>query len=36
MFSAGIMPYRRRSEIEVLIAHPGGPIWANRHEGHPA
>ena len=33
MFSAGIMPYRRRSEIEVLIAHPGGPIWANRHEG---
>ncbi len=33
MFSAGIMPFRRRREVEVLIAHPGGPIWANRHEG---
>jgi len=31
--SAGILMYRRRGanrEIEVLLAHPGGPIWANK------
>jgi predicted NUDIX family NTP pyrophosphohydrolase len=33
--SAGLLLYRRRpaDEIEVLLAHPGGPIWAKRDEG---
>jgi predicted NUDIX family NTP pyrophosphohydrolase len=31
--SAGILLYRRVGEgIEVLIAHPGGPLWAKRSE----
>lgn len=34
MISAGILLYRRPSgTIEVLLAHPGGPFWANRDEG---
>lgn len=29
--SAGLLMYRRRGDaVEVLIAHPGGPIWARR------
>ena len=28
------MPYRRRSDLEVLIAHPGGPLWARKDAGH--
>lgn len=33
--SAGILLYRRTAggDIEVLIAHPGGPFWAHRNEG---
>jgi predicted NUDIX family NTP pyrophosphohydrolase len=32
--SAGILMFRRLEDgIEVLVAHPGGPLWANRHEG---
>jgi predicted NUDIX family NTP pyrophosphohydrolase len=33
--SAGILLFRRRpaSAIEVLLAHPGGPLWTNRDEG---
>jgi predicted NUDIX family NTP pyrophosphohydrolase len=33
--SAGLLLYRRRPDggIEVLLAHPGGPIWAKRDEG---
>ena len=33
--SAGLLLYRRRAgdEIEVLLAHPGGPLWAKRDEG---
>ena len=32
--SAGILLYRTTQEgVEVLIAHPGGPLWAHRHEG---
>jgi predicted NUDIX family NTP pyrophosphohydrolase len=32
--SAGILLYRRIDDgIEVLIAHPGGPLWAKRREG---
>ena len=33
VFRAGLLPFRHRSGLEVLIAHPGGPLWANRHEG---
>ena len=32
--SAGVLLFRRRTGVlEVLIAHPGGPFWANRDEG---
>jgi len=32
--SAGLLLYRRRSgAVELLLAHPGGPIWAKRDEG---
>ena len=33
--SAGILLYRRTPDrgVEVLLGHPGGPIWANRDEG---
>jgi predicted NUDIX family NTP pyrophosphohydrolase len=32
--SAGLLLYRRRGDtIEVLLGHPGGPIWATRDEG---
>lgn len=31
--SAGLLLYRRRPEIEVLLVHPGGPFWARRDEG---
>ncbi len=32
--SAGIMLYRVGTDgVEVLIAHPGGPLWARRDEG---
>lgn len=32
--SAGLLFYRRRpGGVEVLLAHPGGPYWANRDEG---
>jgi len=33
--SAGILLYRfRDGQAEVLLAHPGGPFFANRDEGH--
>ncbi|MCI0583256.1 MAG: NUDIX domain-containing protein [Chloroflexi bacterium] len=33
--SAGILLYRRREGLlEVLLAHPGGPFFANRDAGH--
>jgi predicted NUDIX family NTP pyrophosphohydrolase len=33
--SAGILLYRRRDgAVEVLLAHPGGPFFANRDAGH--
>ena len=28
------MPYRRTRGIEVLIAHPGGPLWVTKDAGH--
>lgn len=31
--SAGILVFRRRSGIEVLLAHPGGPFWAKKDAG---
>ena len=32
--SAGILLYRWRGpDLELLVAHPGGPIWAKRDEG---
>ncbi len=33
MRSAGLLPYRFRDGIEVLIAHPGGPFFAHRDDG---
>jgi len=31
--SAGILMYRRSPELEVLLAHPGGPFWAKKDDG---
>jgi predicted NUDIX family NTP pyrophosphohydrolase len=31
--SAGLIAFRRRGEPEFLLAHPGGPFWANRDLG---
>ena len=32
--AAGLLMFRRSpTTIEVLLVHPGGPIWANRDEG---
>jgi predicted NUDIX family NTP pyrophosphohydrolase len=31
--SAGLLAYRRRDELEFLLAHPGGPFWARKDEG---
>jgi predicted NUDIX family NTP pyrophosphohydrolase len=32
--SAGILLYRRRGDqLEVLLVHPGGPLWARRDQG---
>jgi predicted NUDIX family NTP pyrophosphohydrolase len=31
--SAALLLYRRRSEVEVWIAHMGGPFWARKDEG---
>jgi predicted NUDIX family NTP pyrophosphohydrolase len=31
--SAGLLAYRRRSGLEVLLAHPGGPFWSKKDDG---
>lgn len=31
--SAGILAFRRKRYLEVLLAHPGGPYWRNRDAG---
>ena len=31
--SAGILVFRRKPELEVLLAHPGGPFWAKKDAG---
>ena len=28
--SAGVLVFRRRGGLEVLLAHPGGPFWAKK------
>jgi predicted NUDIX family NTP pyrophosphohydrolase len=33
VISAGILPFRRRGELQVLLAHPGGPYWATKDSG---
>lgn len=30
--SAGLLPYRFRNSLEVLIAHPGGPFFSGKDE----
>jgi predicted NUDIX family NTP pyrophosphohydrolase len=33
--SAGLLMYRfRKGELEVFLAHPGGPIFRNKDQGH--
>ncbi|WP_298240720.1 NUDIX domain-containing protein [uncultured Bradyrhizobium sp.] len=31
--SAGIIAYRKRQELELLLVHPGGPFWRNKDLG---
>ncbi len=31
--SAGLLPYQVRTDLEVLVAHPGGPFFAGRDHG---
>lgn len=31
--SAGLLLYRRRGGLEVLLVHPGGPLWAKKDAG---
>jgi predicted NUDIX family NTP pyrophosphohydrolase len=31
--SAGLLLFRRREWLEVLLGHPGGPFWAGRDAG---
>jgi predicted NUDIX family NTP pyrophosphohydrolase len=31
--SAGLLFYRRRRTLEVLLVHPGGPFWAKKDAG---
>jgi len=31
--SAGILAFRRKRGLEVLLAHPGGPYWRNKDAG---
>lgn len=31
--SAGLLLFRRRNPLEVLLVHPGGPLWAKKDEG---
>ena len=31
--SAGILVFRRRNALEILLAHPGGPFWAKKDAG---
>jgi len=31
--SAGLLAFRRRNGLEVLLGHPGGPFWVNKDDG---
>jgi predicted NUDIX family NTP pyrophosphohydrolase len=31
--SAGLLAFRRKDALEVLLAHPGGPFWARKDNG---
>lgn len=31
--SAGLLLFRRKPNVEVFVAHPGGPFWESRDEG---
>jgi predicted NUDIX family NTP pyrophosphohydrolase len=31
--SAGLLVFRRSNELEVLLAHPGGPFWSKKDDG---
>ncbi len=31
--SAGLLVFRRRDGLEILLAHPGGPFWARKDGG---
>ena len=31
--SAGILIFRRKKELEVMLVHPGGPFWKNKDAG---
>ncbi|GMO31188.1 NUDIX domain-containing protein [Bradyrhizobium sp. TM233] len=31
--SAGIIAYRKRRKLEILLVHPGGPFWRNKDLG---
>jgi predicted NUDIX family NTP pyrophosphohydrolase len=31
--SAGLLVFRRRPSLEVLLGHPGGPYWARKDDG---
>lgn len=33
MISAGLVPYRLSTDLEILIAHPGGPLWERKDAG---
>jgi len=32
-FSAGILAFRRKDGLELLLAHPGGPYWRSKDDG---
>jgi predicted NUDIX family NTP pyrophosphohydrolase len=31
--SAGLLVFRRKPGVEVLLGHPGGPYWARKDAG---
>ena len=31
--SAGLLAFRRKDALEVLLAHPGGPFWVKKDDG---
>jgi predicted NUDIX family NTP pyrophosphohydrolase len=31
--SAGLLAFRRKAALEVLLGHPGGPFWAKKDDG---